>query len=208
MPSNGTDNAPSSGKKADLERWEILQKREIFAAEPWLKLSVHQVRLPNGQVIDDYYQIELTEYVVIFAQTETGDAIALRSYKHGVRDVCMVLPAGAMEAGEQPVDSAKRELLEETGYSADVWNPLGSFVVHGNYGCGKAHIFAAKQARKTAEPDSGDLETMEVVLMQPSDILQAVRKGEVAGLGTVAAIGLALNPEYSGTDRISTNRRD
>lgn len=195
MPSSKPANSPST-HKVKPQPWKVLQTREIFVAEPWLKLSVDQVLLPDGKIVDDYYQIDLTEYVVIFARTEIGEAIMLRSYKHGVGDVCLVLPAGSMEKSEQPVESARRELLEETGYSADEWDSLGSFVVHGNYGCGRAHLFAARGARKIAEPDSGDLETMEVVLMQPEEVLDAVRQGEVAGLGSVAAVALALNPAY------------
>lgn len=182
-----------------MQHWEILQEKELVSADPWLKLSVHQVRLPDGKIVDDYYQIELTEYVVVFAQTETGDAIVLRSYKHGVRDICLILPAGSIEKGEEPIESAKRELMEETGYVAQEWNSLGNFVVHGNYGCGTAHIFSATNAKQIAEPDSGDLETMEILLMSPTEVLEAIHKGEVAGLGTVAAIGLALNPAFKKT---------
>lgn len=209
MPSSELDGLHSTGK-VNLEPWKVLKTREIFAADPWLKLSVHQVLLPNGNVIDDYYQIDFPEYVVIFARTETGEAIVLRSYKHGVRDICLVLPAGSIEKGEQPVEAAQRELLEETGYSADDWHSLGSFIVHGNYGCGRAHLFSAQGARKIANPNSGDLETMEVILMQPEEVLEAVRQGEVAGLGTVAAIALAMNPAFGTRDesKVPTGEAD
>ena len=207
MPSSGADDSRSSGS-VELKPWKVLETREIFSADPWFKLSVDQVLLPDGKVVDDYYQIAFTEYVVIFARTDNGEVITLRTYKHGVGGVCLVLPSGSIEKGEEPVESARRELLEETGYSADVWDSLGSFVVHGNYGCGRAHLFVARNARQIAEPDSGDLETMEVLLMQPAEILDAVRQGEVAGLGTVAAIGLALNPAFDVSDRNKTETGD
>ena len=55
-------------KKDRLEPWETLKNQELFVAEPWIKLSVQQVRLPAGRVVDDYYQIRLPEFTVIFAQ--------------------------------------------------------------------------------------------------------------------------------------------
>ena len=195
LSSSGTDSrgSPNPG----LTPWEVLDSREIFVADPWIKLSVDQVLLPEGRIVDDYYQIKLTDYAVVFAQTAQGNVLALRLYKHGVGKVCLVLPAGSVEAEEQPLASAQRELLEETGYCSDDWESLGSYVVNGNYGCGQAHLFVARNAQQIAEPDSGDLETMEVILMRPAEILEAVRQGEVAGLGTVAAIALAMNPGFA-----------
>ncbi len=70
----------------------------------------------------------------MFAQTDKGAVVMARHYKHGPRHVILSLPAGHLEPGEQPLDSAKRELLEETGFVADDkdWRSLGSFVVSGN----------------------------------------------------------------------------
>ena len=157
---------------------------------------MHQVRLPDGRVVDDYHQIELQEYAVTYAVTAEKEVVAIRSYKHGAGKVSLVLPAGAVEDGEQPLTCAQRELLEETGYASNDWELLGSFVVNGNYGCGEAHLFVARTAQQVTEPDAGDLESMEVILLQPDEILDAVRRGEVAGLGSVAAIALATNPAF------------
>jgi len=68
--------------------------------------------------------------------------------------------------------------------------------VHGNYGCGRAHLFTARNAQRVAEPDSGDLEDTEIVLMKLEDIVEAVSNGEVALLSSIAAIALATNPSF------------
>ena len=183
------------GKKG-LEPWKVLNSTELFKADPWIKLSVDQVLLPDGRIVDDYYQIKLQEHVVTFAETPEREVIAIRLYKHGAGKVSLVLPAGGIEDGEEPLKCAQRELLEETGYASNEWVSLGSFVAHGNYGCGKGHLFAARDAQQVAEPNDGDLETIEVVLMRHDEILEAIRRGEVVGLGTVAAIALAMNPAF------------
>lgn len=132
-------------RKSRLQLWETRKNQKLFVAEPRIKLSVQQVCLPGGRVVDDYYQIRLAEFTVIFAQTTDGKVIVERQYKHGVGKVNLVLPAGVIEDGEDPLAAAQRELLEETGYTSDDWQPLGRFVVHDNYGCGRAHLFMARR---------------------------------------------------------------
>lgn len=182
------------GVKGRLKPWKTLKTKELFVASPWIKLSVHQVRLPNGRLVDDYYQIKLPDYVVVFAQTTGQKVVVERQYKHGVGRCTLVLPAGVIEEGEDPLLAAQRELLEEAGYTSADWHLLGSFVGHGSYGCGEAHLFVAHNAQKVAEPNSGDLEEIEILLMKLEDIVNAVRTGEVALLGSAAAIALATSP--------------
>lgn len=192
------DYDDSMGLEEDeLKLWKVLKTQEVFVAEPWIRLAVQQVALPDGRIVDEYYQIALQEYAVIVAQTADGHIIMERQYKHGLKRVSLALPGGAIEPGEEPLTAAKRELLEETGYTAENWQSLGSFVNNANYGCGQAHIFTADNARLIAEPNSGDLEEMEILLMSPEQIVLAVRQGEVAILGAIAAIALALNPEFA-----------
>ena len=52
-----------------LETWKTLRSQDLFVQEPWVKLSVHKVLLPNGRVVEDYYQIKLPEYATVFART-------------------------------------------------------------------------------------------------------------------------------------------
>jgi len=180
-----------------LYPWQVLQQRELFDGSPWIKLSVQQIQLPDNRIVDDYYQIALREYAIIFARTVEAQVIVQRQYKHGLGRVSLTLPGGALESEEDPHLAAQRELLEETGYVAETWNSLGSFVVSANYGCGKAHVFTAQNARWVAEPDSGDLEEMEIVLLTPEQVVRAVYQGEIESLGAIAAIALSLNPLFA-----------
>lgn len=167
---------------------------EVFVAPPWISVIKQQVSLPSGKVVDDYLQIKLLDYVIIFAETRDGLVIVERQYKHGAGAVTLVLPAGTIEGDETPLEAARRELLEETGYVSERWQPLGAFVLHGNYGCGRAHLFRVRQAERIAEPDSGDLEDMEIVLMPLPDLIDAVRSNEISMMSTMATIALATNP--------------
>lgn len=161
---------------------------------PWVQLSVEQVRLPDGKVVDEYYQIKLPDSVIVFAQTTDGKIIMERLYKHGIGKVSLELPAGLIHEGEDLLTSARRELIEETGYICNDWRLLGSFVVDGSHGCGRANLFIARNVQLVAEPESGDLEEMEIILMTPEEVVSAIHNGDVVSVGTVAAIALATNP--------------
>ena len=175
--------------------WQVLKSSEIFSADPWLTLSVQQVRVPDGRIIDDFYQLALPDFTLVFAATPSGEIIMIRQYKHGAKRTSLTLPGGLVEKGEDPEEAAKRELLEETGYQAESWQSLGSYVVNGNLGCGKGHFFMAAGARKIREPESGDLETMEIELLTREKIAEALRNGEVMLLNHAAAIAMAMTAE-------------
>ena len=175
--------------------WKVLKTSEVFSAEPWLALSVQQVRVPDGRIIDDFYQLALPDFTLVFAATPSGEIIMIRQYKHGAKRTSLTLPGGLVEKGEDPEEAAKRELLEETGYQAESWQSLGSYVVNGNLGCGKGHFFMAAGAKPVQEPESGDLETMEIELLSREQIAEALRSGEVMLLNHAAVIALAMMAE-------------
>jgi ADP-ribose pyrophosphatase len=163
-----------------------------LSAPPWIRVTVDTLRLPSGRVVPDFYQVALPDFAVVVAQTEKGDVVSLRQYKHGVGRVSLLLPAGLIHDGEDPLACAKRELLEETGYVSPAWNRLGVFVVDGNRGCGHAHVFAAAGAERAAQPVADELEPLEVRLAKPAELLDAIRDGEMVALAHVSAFMLAL----------------
>lgn len=175
-----------------LSPWEMLARRELLDGRPWLRVWAEDVRLPDGRVIEDFYTIEMPDYVVVIALTPDARVVIERNYKHGPRRVCLNLPAGYLDAGEDPHAAAQRELLEETGYVAEEWRPLGSFANDGNRGCGRGHFFLARGARQAAAPDSVDLEEMEIGLLPLDELAQAAFRGDVGILSIAAAIGLAV----------------
>lgn len=179
-----------------MEHWQIIGSKDIYDASPWIRVSIQEVRLPNGKVVDNFHRVKMPEYAVVVARTSDGRMIMERQYKHGVGKVSLMLPGGLIEPGEEPIAAARRELVEETGYSAQNWQSLGSFVANANYGCGKAHIFVAENAKKIKAPDSGDLEEMEIVLLKPEGLIDAVRSHEVVALSAMVAIALATNPLF------------
>ncbi len=159
-----------------------------------MEVGVERVELPEGRVVDEYLWVRTRDFAMAVAITPDGRVVLERSYKHGPRNVALSLPAGYVEIGETPDQTARRELREETGYTSDEWRPLGSFTVDGNYGVCTAHFFLAQSARMSGEAGGAghdDLEEIEVLTLPLADALAAVARGEVAQLSSAAAIALA-----------------
>ena len=172
------------------QKWKIVENNVVYEAEPWIQVSIQHIRLPSGKLVYDFHQVKMPESSVVVAKTPDGRMIMIKQYKHGVREVSLTLPGGLIEEEEEPLVAAKRELLEETGYIADNWQSLGCFVANANYGCGNVHVFLAQNSKCVKEPNSGDLENMEILLMNHEEAVNAIHRQEIVVLSTVAAISL------------------
>ncbi len=180
-----------------MRPWQLRSRRSLLKVSPWLEVWRDVLELPDGRKIDDYHTIELPPYAVIVALTPDGLVVGERHYRPGARAVTLSLPSGFLHDGEDPEAGARRELREETGYEAAAWSGLGAFVVDGNRGCGTAHFYLAKDARKVSDPDGRDLAEMHVELVSLPQFVRSVQTGASAELATAAGIGLAsiaLNP--------------
>lgn len=180
--------------KTEIRKWELIDSREVFSAEPWIRVYADSVRLPGGKIVDDYYRIDLPEYAMIYALGRDGKVLLERIYKHAIGEISFVLPTGCIEKDEQPVETAKRELLEETGYRAHKWTYIGSFVVDGNKGSGKGYFFIAEEIEKVDEPQNDEMEEAEIVFWKPELAMEYVLKSKTAELATAALLALATNP--------------
>ena len=101
-------------------KWEILST-EYLIRRPWLTARRDHVKLPTGVENPEFYVLEYPDWVNVIAITKEGEFVMIRQYRHGLGETRYELCAGVSEEGEDPVESARRELYEETGYGGGEW---------------------------------------------------------------------------------------
>jgi len=151
-------------------------------------LHVHRdvVRLPDGGSATREY-IRHPGAVAVVPLLDDGRVLLVRQYRypHG-RDFIEV-PAGKLEPGEPPLDTAKRELAEETGYAAAEWTRFGVIHTAVAYTDEGIELFLAKRLTEgTARPDAGEF--LENVILPFGEALARVRDGRITDAKTVAAL--------------------
>src|SRR5690242_3939270 len=109
-----------------LTPWDSLAT-EVVVDHRWYRLRRDTVRLPSGRVVDDYFVAELPDVALVFAVTPADEVVFVRQWKQARRAFYTELPGGMIDEGEEAVESAVRELREETGYQCDELRELGRF---------------------------------------------------------------------------------
>src|SRR3990170_2675974 len=141
-------------EKKDLTEQTIRGER-VFRGK---LLQVHRdlVRLPDGRTAEREY-IEPPGAVMIIALLETGELVMERQYRYPLRRDILELPAGKIDAVEEPLACARRELLEETGYAASIWRYLATIHPVVGYSDERIALYLAQRLTpQGARPDADE----------------------------------------------------
>ncbi len=175
-----------------MKKWKTLSNETIIEYGKFLTLQNHKIKLHNEKIIENWPWIVLPNFVNIVAITDNGKFIFFKQTKYAVDGIVLAPVGGYVEKDEEPLEAAKRELLEETGFNADEWINLGSFVVDANRGCGKGFFFLAKNSVKIAESVKDDLEEQEILFLSKDEIEKIIYNNEIKVLPWAYAILRAL----------------
>jgi len=174
------------------QRWRVTASSYVVDTH-FLRLRKDTIELPNGSMVEDYYVRESRGFVIIFAINEDRRVVLVRQYKHGIAQELLELPAGAIDPGEQPLETAIRELREETGYTAPSIEHVRTFIVDPTNSDSIAHLYLARNACQTAEQDLDVTESIELELATLDELRQFVRSGTIDSVAHVASIYLTLD---------------
>jgi len=175
-----------------MKPWKTKARQTVLNDSPWLSVEYHTVELPDGRLIPNWPWVITPDYINVVAVTEDERFICFRQVKYGIDGVTLAVVGGYIEAGEEPLMAAQRELLEETGHEATDWLSLGSYLVDPNRGMATGHLFLARRAHYVTPRDADDLEEQELLLLTREEIESALEKGEIKVLAWAAAVAFAL----------------
>jgi ADP-ribose pyrophosphatase len=179
-------------ENSDLRPWKTISRETILDHSDHLRVENHAIQLPDGEVIKDWPWIILPDAVIVLAQTTNGNYLCFRQTKYAVEGTSLAPVGGLIEPEEKPLNAAKRELLEETGYSSKEWTDLGSYVLEPNRGVAVANLFLARGALKVAEPVKDDLEDQQLLLLDRIELEQALARREFKVITWATIVALAL----------------
>jgi ADP-ribose pyrophosphatase len=101
--------------------------RKTTVLSPWVTVLEKEVCFREGSGIEIYHSVSQAGYVAVFAVTDDGRIPIVRQYRPAVEAYTWELPAGTVDAGENPVTAAARELREETGLRAETLHEIGPY---------------------------------------------------------------------------------
>ncbi len=151
-----------------------------------INLRVDMVELPDRK----YSKREIVEHsgaVGVLAITPDGKVILVKQFRKPVESVLLEIPAGRIETDEEPLNSAKRELVEETGYSSDKITKMLDFYTSPGFSNEVIHIYLAEElVEGEACPDED--EYIEVVYLSIEEAVEMVKNGEIKDSKTIVAL--------------------
>lgn len=169
--------------KPDSHLYEERVSSEAAYDGRFLKIRNDVVRLPNGNTSTREYVVH-PGAVVVIPLLDDGRVLLERQYRYPIGRVMTEFPAGKLDPGEDPLACGKRELLEETGYTATQWARAGALHLAIAYSTEIIHIYFARGLRagdrKLDEDEFLDVRTATV-----DELLAACQRGEVTDAKTL-----------------------
>ena len=173
--------------------WKKINERIAYTG--WRQIKVKTFELPDGQIAE-FDILSSRSFVTVAAFTVAGEVMLLRQYRPGPERELLSFCEGAIDAGEEPLDAAHRELLEETGYAAGQMIFLK--MRYSAYTDQEQHFFIALDCveQQLPQPDASEFLSLELLAMDR--FRKLLRDRGDTRFNNIDAAYLALDYLYNG----------
>ena len=168
---------------AIINKSATLHKGRVF------NLMNENYTLDNG-VTSDMDFIQHPGAAAMVPMLNYQEVVLIKQYRHAIRKFIWEIPAGTLDPNESPINCARRELIEEIGYSATDWHQLGTITPLPGCSDERIHIFLALDL-KPAQQELDDDEMINVHKMNLSEAMQMILAGEISDGKTISGLFLA-----------------
>jgi ADP-ribose pyrophosphatase len=180
---------PKASRKKAAPKARVISSREVYHG-PAFRVTADEVLEPSG-VRTRRDIVHHSGSVVILAIEEEGGSesrvLLERQYRHAARQMLWELPAGRIDEGENDLAAAKRELLEETGYTASRWRRILHFYASPGFLAEAMNLYFARGLRPgPAQPEADEVIQVRMVLL--SAAVRMVMRGTIKDGKTIAGI--------------------
>lgn len=168
-------------KKWDIVGSENQESNKIFSVRKDACVS------PINGSEYDFFIVEAPDWINVVAITEDDQIVLIEQYRHGSESVTIEIPGGMVDPGEEPMETAKRELLEETGYAGEGWVQIGDVFPNPAMQTNKCYTFLATNCKKVGETNFDTTEFIETYTKPASEIPALVTQGKITHSLVIAA---------------------
>lgn len=157
----------------EIKPWKTLSS-SVALNEKWFTVRKDTIELPSGKVIDDYFVWLSPSIAVAIPYTSDGKFVICQQYRHAAGKIMYQFPAGAVDKNETNEEAARRELVEETGYTSDDFEHLVDTAAYATKLTGWQHVYLARNAKLTQEPHNDVNEPTKVLLVSPKELMDLI----------------------------------
>jgi 8-oxo-dGTP pyrophosphatase MutT (NUDIX family) len=176
--------------------WRLISSQRKFS-DRLIAVDHDRYELSGNGKAGEFTIIRTTDWINVIPFTREGELVFIRQFRHGIREVTLEIPGGAIDARDDtPRMAAERELREETGYEAANWEYLGYVTPNPALQSNRCHTFLATEAHRAGEPSFDPYERIEVELLSRGDAGRVLRDHTVHHGLVLAAFGLFFAAGY------------
>jgi 8-oxo-dGTP pyrophosphatase MutT (NUDIX family) len=180
-------SADESASAGSLPEPRFLDSETVFRT-PYFSIARDVFAAADSGARFDYYKLDRPDGTIMLGLTPAGEIILVRQFRPALRRFTLELPCGAVDPGESPLEAARREFYEETGYRCS-FVPVGLGRIMMNRVAAREHCFFGRDAVR--DPQFTPREPIEVRLHSPESFRALVAAGEFEQLATLGTILLA-----------------
>ncbi len=160
-----------------IDHWNLLHE-DYLLKKRWMKILRRRYRLPKENAEADFYIFEYSNWVNVIPLTEKNEAVLIRQFRPGLERVLWELPAGFVDKQETPIEAAKRELLEETGYSGGAWELVGTFSPNPGTHTNLSYSYLARGVQQVDKQKLDPTEDIEIILTSLNEVKSMLKRNE------------------------------
>ena len=167
--------------------WKTIRS-ETLVSDKYCTVKRSRVQLPDGAEINDFYTVTIPDASLVVAITSENNIILKREYRFACGEDILECPAGMVESGEDPLTTAKRELLEETGYVSDQWTWFGATRESTSKLTNRMWLFMARDCKKVSDQRLDRNEQVEVIRIPLAEAVEMVMENQINANSSAHAI--------------------